>query len=251
MQMTKKLSIISIAYNNYQGLRKTLKIFESNVFAEYLEIIIVDGGSKDETPDYLAKQTITQNWVSEPDKGIYDAMNKGLEMATGDYVWFLNSGDYVYNTQVLATLIIALENEPDACYGETMLVNTLGKEIGTRSAQTTRTLPSNLTWKSFKMGMNVGHQAFIVKRKLAEKYNTNYRHVADIDWMIATLRHCRTIINTKITLVCFTLDGHSTKHRKASNRERFWVLGKYYGHIQNLWNHLKIGLNRVLLVKNS
>ncbi len=249
--MPKLLSVISIAYNNYAGLRKTLEIFEQTDYSDSIEIVIVDGGSKDETPNYLKHQTISTNWVSEPDKGIYDAMNKGLNMATGNYVWFLNSGDYAYSTESLEKILQTLQTNCDALYGETMLVDTNGKEIGTRSAQTTRQLPAKLNWKSFKMGMNVGHQAFIIKRELAKKYDTNYKHVADIDWIIGSLKQCRTIINIQSIMVCFTLDGHSTKHRKASNIERFKVLQKHYGRVQNLWNHCKIWVRRLLLVKNS
>lgn len=249
--MPKKLSVISIAYNNYAGLRKTLEIFEKQHFIDNIEIVIVDGGSKDETLNYLRHQTLTSIWISEPDKGIYDAMNKGLKMATGNYVWFLNSGDYAYNTHSIEKILNAIDTNCDALYGETMLVDTNGNEIGTRSDKTTRKLPKQLNWKSFKMGMNVGHQAFIIKREFAQKYNTNYKHVADIDWIINCLRQCRTIINIQIIVACFTLDGHSTKHRKPSNRERFKVLQKHYGTIPNLWNHCKIWVRRLLLVKNS
>jgi len=249
--MPKTLSIISIAFNNYAGLRNTLEIFEKYSFKNDIEIVIVDGGSNDETPNYLKHQTLTSNWVSEPDKGIYDAMNKGLKMATGKYVWFLNSGDYAYNSYSVESVLSNLEKNPDVIYGETMLVKVDGSEIGTRSTQTTRKLPTHLDWKSFKMGMSVGHQAFIIKRELAQMYNTAYTHVADIDWIIENLKQSKTIINTNITIACFTVDGHSTKHRKASNRERFKVLQKHYGVLQNLWNHCKIWARRLLLVKNS
>ncbi len=242
----KKLSVISITYNNYRGLLKTLALFEANTFSGNIEIVIVDGGSKDETPEFLKQQAITKNWVSEPDKGIYDAMNKGLKMATGEYLWFLNAGDYAYSKQGIEIILEALEKSPDAVYGETMLVDSDGNEQGTRSSQTTRKLPKRLHWQSFKMGMTVGHQAFIIKRALALPYNTELKHVADIDWMIRCLKQCKTVINLKSIIACFTLEGHSTLHRKDSNRERFKVLRNHYGTFPNLWNHLLITLRHLL-----
>ncbi|MES2618793.1 MAG: glycosyltransferase family 2 protein [Bacteroidota bacterium] len=245
----KQLSVISIAYNNYKGLRKTLEVFENNAFDNKVEVVIVDGGSKDETPAYLKSQTVTQNWVSEPDKGIYDAMNKGLEMATGDYVWFLNSGDYAFGADTVKTIIDNLGKKADALYGETMLVDADGKVLGTRSEQTTRQLPPLLDWKSFQMGMNVGHQAFIIRRALALPYDISYKHVADIDWMIRCLKRCDTVVNLDQPIANFTLDGHSTKHRKASNRERYEVLKKHYGYFNNLKNHLLIIIRHLFRIQ--
>lgn len=242
----KKLSVITITFNNYNGLLKTLDLLKSDKYTDRLDIVIVDGGSSDETPEFLKTQTCTANWVSEPDKGIYDAMNKGLDMATGKYVWFLNAGDYAYSTQALESILSTLEKEPDALYGETMLVDAEGHEIGTRTEKTTRKLSGTLTWRSFAMGMTVGHQAFIIKRSLALHYDTGLKHVSDIDWMIRCLKRCEIILNMNMVIASFTLEGHSTLNRKASNRERYGVLMKHYGFIPNLWNHFKISLRHMV-----
>jgi glycosyltransferase involved in cell wall biosynthesis len=241
----KRLSIISITYNNIKGLTKTLALFQSFDFNSEIEVVIVDGGSKDETLDFLKNQTLTNNWVSESDKGIYDAMNKGLEMATGEYVWFLNAGDYVFSKESLMLILEGLKTNPDAVYGETMLVDAEGRAIGTRSEQTTRKLPEKLSWISFRRGMNVGHQAFIIKKSLALPYQTKWKHVADIDWMIRCLKQCKTLINLNAILVNFTLEGHSTVHRKASNKERFKVLQLHYGLWSNLWSHFVISIRHI------
>src|SRR5690606_31645392 len=160
------LSVISIAYNNLPGLRKTLEPFENHPFQGKIELIVVDGGSQDGTSEFLQSSHNIQQWVSEPDHGIYNAMNKGLRMATGDYVWFLNSGDYLYDIESLKNLIDSLKENPDAAYAETMMVNPSGVELGPRSEITTRKLPDNLNWKSLRYGMNVGHQSFVIKRSL-------------------------------------------------------------------------------------
>lgn len=242
----KKLSVITITYNNYSGLLRTLALFQSAKYSENTEIVIVDGGSRDETPHFLKTQTVTSNWVSETDGGIYDAMNKGLQMANGKYVWFLNAGDTAHSESAIELILNTLEKEPDALYGETMLVDTEGIQVGTRSMTTTRKLSETLTWKSFAMGMTVGHQAFIIKRSLAFPYDISLKHVSDIDWMIRCLKRCEIILNLNTIIADFTIDGHSTINRKASNKERFKVLSRHYGLIPNLWNHFKITLRHLM-----
>lgn len=239
------LSVVSIAYNNLEGLKKTLSGFAEKKYGNEIEIIVVDGMSTDGTKDYLTHQDISNKWVSEKDKGIYNAMNKGLDMANGDYIWFLNSGDYLYDGNSLDELMQILKTGPDAVYGETMMVDPNGKHLGIRSVLSTRPLPAQLTWKSFKMGMNVSHQSFIVKRELACRYDESYRFVSDIDWMICTLKTCKKVVRMNKILSCFTLDGFSSKHRKASNQERFRVLKKHYGTVPNLISHAGIAIRKV------
>lgn len=240
-----RLSVITIAYNNLQGLKKTLHLFEQERFADQVELVVVDGGSKDGTDAYLRQQTLTGKWVSEPDKGIYNAMNKGLAMAEGDYVWFLNSGDYAQNASVVKDILSALGSGPDALYGETMMTDAEGRELGTRSELSTRKLPEKLSWKSFRLGMNVGHQSFIIRRSLALPYDESLRFVADIDWMIRCLKQCRNIIRLDRVIACFTLDGFSTVNRKKSNLERNRVLRKHYGFIPNLLAHAMILMRKI------
>ena len=240
-----KLSVISIAYNNLKGLEKTLAVFNGQNLLTEIEIIVVDGGSTDGTKEFLETQTLTKNWVSEPDKGIYNAMNKGLAMAKGDYVWFLNSGDYVEDFSLIEKLLNVLKQEPDAVYGETMMVDVEGKHLGLRSVFTTRKLPGNLNWTSFRLGMNVGHQSFVVKRSLALLYNEKYRYVADIDWMIRCLKVCKNVVNLDAVLACFTVAGFSSVQRKASNKERYEVLKEHYGFLPNAFAHLGIVLRKL------
>jgi glycosyltransferase involved in cell wall biosynthesis len=240
------ISVISICYNNLEGLKKTIALFETNDFGYEIELVIVDGGSTDGTKQFLKEQTICKNFVSEPDKGIYNAMNKGLFMSKGQYVWFLNSGDYPYDKTVVEQIIEVSKKNPDAIYGETMMVDNTGKHFGTRSDLSTRRLPSQLTWQSFKMGMCVSHQSFIIKKTLAMKYDENYKYVSDIDWMIRCLKNCHQNINLHRIISCFTLDGFSTQKRNESNQERFKVLQKHYGLIPNLFNHFLIIIRKLL-----
>ena len=96
-----KLSIITVNYNNLRGLKKTVESVKNQTYQEF-EYLVIDGGSTDGSVAYLKDKEITFDyWVSEPDKGVYQAMNKGIKKATGDYVLFLNSGDHFLNNKVL------------------------------------------------------------------------------------------------------------------------------------------------------
>ena len=94
--MDKRLSIITIVYNNKDNLIKTIKSVREQTYKN-IEYIIVDGGSTDGTVDVIKQNPdLIAKYITEPDDGIYDAMNKGLKLATGDYLWFMNSGDEIY-----------------------------------------------------------------------------------------------------------------------------------------------------------
>lgn len=228
--MNPVFSIITVTYNAAQWLERTIV----NVLAQSypgIEYIVIDGGSEDGTVDIIRQyQSGISYWVSEADGGLYDAMNKGLARATGDYVWFVNAGDTLYTTDTVQQIAGSLNAEgplPDIIYGETMIVGTDGNPLGMRRLKA----PKRLTWKSFRMGMLVCHQSFIARRGMVPPYNTAYRWVADYDWCIQCLRRARSIHNTGLVLSNFMEAGMSTVHRKASLRERFRVMAKYYGTI--------------------
>ena len=109
--MNKKLSIITINYNNQSGLQRTVESIVNQTWKEF-EYIVIDGGSTDGSAAYLESQNkIFDYWVSEKDLGIYNAMNKGIKAATGHYLLFLNSGDELLNDKVLAQNHHNLENK--------------------------------------------------------------------------------------------------------------------------------------------
>src|SRR5205823_5092077 len=115
--------------------------------------------------------------VSEKDKGIYDAMNKGLALATGDYVLFMNSGDEMYAPDTVEQ-VFATEPDADIYYGETEMINDARESLGQRRHKA----PKQFTWRSFKYGMSISHQAIYVKRSITEPYkNLQYQLSADID----------------------------------------------------------------------
>lgn len=231
-----RFSIITITYNASRWLEQTILNVLSQSYPD-IEYLIIDGGSTDGTVQIIEQYAsgITY-WVSEPDKGIYDAMNKGLSRATGDYVWFINAGDSLSSAdtvQRVASAIRTKKNLPDILYGETNIVDEAGHSLGARRLKA----PRHLTWKSFRMGMLVCHQSFIIKRTLAPFYDLQYRYSADFDWCIRCLKQAKTCYNTRQVLSAFLDGGTSTTQRKASLKERYAIMCKYYGTFATILLH--------------
>src|SRR5579862_3140474 len=149
-----KLSVITIVYNNVRDIERTMLSVLGQTYPG-IEYIVVDGLSTDGTLDIIKKYSDRINtFVSEKDEGIYDAMNKGLALATGDYVLFMNSADEFYSTETVSDVFASAENT-DIYYGETEMINERGQSLGQRRHKS----PENFTWRSFKYGMSVSHQA--------------------------------------------------------------------------------------------
>ena len=232
-----KVSIITVTYNNKDNLLKTISNIGTLEY-DHLEYIIVDGGSSDGTVEVLqSHQDIINRWISESDKGIYDAMNKGLSMATGDYVWFINAGDLIYQKNILNDIFEKPE-AADVYYGDTIIIDEQGNTVGSRRLKP----PRKLTWKSFQMGQLVSHQAFIAKRELAPGYDLNYQYSADIDWQVKILKKSNVIVNTHQVLCFFLSGGKSSKTIVPSLKERFIVMIRNYGWIKTLLNHFIISV---------
>ena len=122
---------------------------------------------------------------------------------------------------------------PDVIYGETALVDREGHFVRMRRLSA----PETLTWKSFRQGMLVCHQAFFAKRSLAGPYDLQYRFSADFDWCIRVMKKARTLHNTRLTLIDYLDEGMTTRNRKASLRERFRIMARHYGLISTVLHH--------------
>lgn len=229
------ISIITVVYNAANDLDKTIKSIAAQSYKN-IEYIIVDGASTDHTTEVIkAHSNSITKWISEKDNGIYDAMNKGIHLATGDYLWFMNAGDEIAEADTLSKVFNLAQNA-DIYYGDTIMIDENGNKIGNRRLQP----PKNLNWKSFKKGMLVSHQSFIVKRSIVDLYNLKYHFSADFEWCLIALKRATQIINTQLTLSLF-LDGGVTKQNiKAGLKERFKIMSQYYGLIPTLYEHLFI-----------
>lgn len=239
------ISVITVVYNGAKTLEKTFQ----SVFAQTypnIEYVVIDGGSKDKTVDIIKRNQERINyWISEPDKGLYDAMNKGIAAAKGEYLFFLNADDEFYSKEVLAQMI-ATKADADVYYGDVMFIEEDGKEMGLRSVVTPHKVPQVLTWKSLKHGMVVSHQAFLIRRAIVIPYDLRYKVAADIDWMIAVLKQAKDICNTSVIVAKFRVGGTSTKRQKLAWKERYHILGKHYGKVPNLFRHMYIILRYII-----
>lgn len=229
-------SIITICYNAEATLEKTIQSVLAQTYPN-VEYIVVDGASKDNTLAIINRYSPQlSKVVSEPDKGLYDAMNKGIGLATGDYLCFLNAGDTFFSANTLQEMVDTLPSDtlPDVIYGETALVDAEGHFVRMRRLQA----PEVLTWRSFRQGMLVCHQAFFARRELVPLYDLQYRFSADFDWCIRIMKQSHLLHNTHLTLVNYLDEGLTTHNQKASLKERFRIMAKHYGLFSTLLHHL-------------
>jgi glycosyltransferase involved in cell wall biosynthesis len=233
-----KLSIITVVFNDVRGIERTMLSVLDQTYSN-IEYVVVDGASTDGTlakiREYGAR---ISKLLNEPDEGIYDAMNKGLAMATGDYVLFMNSGDELYNNQTVAN-VFASADDADIYYGETEMINDAGESLGQRRHKA----PAQLNWKSFKYGMSVSHQAIYIKRALIEPYNRQYELSADIDWILNAVKKAKKIVNVNQYVAKYLVGGMSKKRHLQSLKERFAIMAKHYGLAPTLINHVVIAFN--------
>jgi glycosyltransferase involved in cell wall biosynthesis/GT2 family glycosyltransferase len=246
-----KLSIITVTYNAEHTIQRTLESVHTQSYP-HIEHIIVDGASKDNTLSLIQNSKFKiQNFfcVSERDKGIYDAMNKAVTMATGDYLCFLNAGDAFFASNTVEKMMQSFDENtsPDILYGETAIVDDNGKFLYMRRLKT----PEILTWKSFRQGMLVCHQAFIVKRELFEPYNLSYRFSSDFDWCIRMMEKTNRIHNTHLTLINYLNEGMTTANRKSSLKERYRIMTKYYGAISTFFYHIWFVVRAIVIPEKN
>lgn len=245
------ISVITITWNASDVIVPTLHSVASQTFTS-MEHLIIDGASSDDT---LSKAKRYGRYdiriISEPDKGIYDAMNKGLRNARGRYVIFMNAGDSFHDKDTLSLYARATENSPDIIYGDTDIVNSDRQRISPRHLNA----PEKLTFKSFAKGMLVCHQAFMVRKDIAPMYDTKYRFSADYEWTLKCIRAAspENCVNLHCVVADYLADGTTDKNMKKSLRERFIIMSEYYGLIPTVLRHIpfairfisrKIGLNR-------
>lgn len=241
--MRPKISIITVVFNDRDHIGWTVDSVAGQTY-QNIEYIIIDGGSTDGTLEIIREKGRADVVVSEPDRGLYDAMNKGLASATGDYVWYLNSGDQIYAPDTVEKMVGSLGERkhagdlPDVVYGGTMIIDEEQNEIGDRRLKP----PQGLTWRSFRQGMVVCHQSLLVRRQIAPEYNTGYRISADIDWAIRSTRKATRIHHSGLVLSRFLKGGLSGKNIRKGLKERFRIMAGFYGFLPTLLRHFLFGL---------
>lgn len=238
MTTTPKLSVITIVYNNVKDIERTMLSVLNQTYAN-IEYIVIDGASTDGTVEAIEKyKERLGKFISAQDNGIYDAMNKGLALATGEYVLFMNSGDEIYAPETVSEVFAAAPSG-DIYYGETEMYDENWKSLGQRR----HSAPEHFDWRSFKFGMNISHQAIYIKRSLAEPFDLKYKYSSDIDWIIKAAKKSSNIVNTHQYVAKYLVGGMSKQKHLESLKERFKILSHYYGLVPTLINHIFIALN--------
>lgn len=248
---TPLISIITVTYNAENTIERTLQSVESQSYPN-IEHVIIDGCSTDHTFAHVQRY-VERNGermrsirvVREPDNGLYDAMNKGIQQATGDYLVFLNAGDRLHESTTIEEMVGKMDWQRNRAnyavvYGETDFVDDKGKFLRHRRLQA----PEKLTSKSFRSGMLVCHQSFYVRTDLAKAtpYDLRYRYSADYDWCIRVMlraEHRRLrFLNTGLILTDYLNEGLTTKNHRKSLIERFRLMVHHYGWCTALAEHL-------------
>ncbi|MCO6460733.1 MAG: glycosyltransferase [Saprospiraceae bacterium] len=232
------LTIVTVCYNAAAVLEDTIKSVITQTCKDY-EYIVIDGASKDDTLNIIEEYNEHINkWITEPDKGIYDAMNKGIELASGQFIWFLNAGDRAYDSRVVENLKAVASNH-DVLYGEVMIVDDERRPMGIRSEITVHNLPERLTKMSMQRGMVVCHQGFIPSVNLVQLFMENNLS-ADIDWTIRILDKAKSPLKTSFIIAEYLAGGVSKKKWKKSLMDRFVILRDHFGLYRTLYNHVLI-----------
>lgn len=237
MEPAPMFSIITVTRNASDTIGLTLKSVAAQT-CRLFEYIVVDGASTDDTVSLVNQSRIgNMKVISEPDRGIYDAMNKGLAVARGEYLIFLNAGDAFHSPATLQQIAdAAMDNDfPGVVYGQTDVVDIHGRRLGERHLKA----PEILTLDSFKEGMTVCHQAFVALRRITGPYDLRYRYSADFDWTIRCLQHSRRNHYIDDVIIDYLNEGMTTRNRRRSLKERFRIMCYYYGVLPTLVRHLK------------
>lgn len=217
-----KISLITITYNSAKTLADTIKSVLEQTYSN-IEYIIVDGASKDNTVSIIKKYEPLFGerikWISEPDKGLYDAMSKGIRIATGDVVGILNSDDFFTSNKVLQKIADAfeLDSQLDAVYGDVHFVhpNQLDKCVRYYSSKIFKP-------KLMKLGFMPAHPSFYLRKECFEKYGlykTNYKIAADFEFLLRVIYKAK--IKTKylpIDMVTMRTGGASTSGIESHKR---------------------------------
>ena len=218
---TMKLTIITINYNNLNGLRRTLPSIMSQTYTGY-ELIVVDGGSTDGSKEYIQSQDRINHWVSEPDNGVYNAMNKGVKMAHGEYCIFMNSGDMFFSPLALEEAV------PMLCDADFYT----GSSVFIEEEKAYPCIPPDVITMDFMMHNALNHQSTFTRTDILKKhpFNENHKIVSDWElffeeWHINKCSYKR--IPTKVSV--YFMDGISSLNKEQAECERIEVAERILG----------------------
>lgn len=241
-----KLSVITVNLNNGKGLLSTVQSISTQTFTD-IEYIVIDGGSTDNSLEIIEKESCINHWVSEKDEGIYDAMNKGIRFASGEYILFLNSGDRLHENTTIEKVFPFL-NDSEIIYGDLFFADKVKPYV--------YNYPDVLSF-SFLFNASLAHPATFIKKDLFERfglYDTTFRIVAD--WAFFTKVIAKENVATKHIeqiISDFDTEGISSKNENMSQimeeRERF-LTKEFALFYQDYVNHVDV-LNILQRIRSS
>ena len=217
-----KISVITVCRNDIKGLQQTFESIRAQDCNDF-EWWVIDGNSSDGTVEWLRKNhQFKGGWISEPDNGIYDAMNKGIGAAAGEYLVFMNSGDMFAQPDVISKLVYRIGREkapPDFVFGDSLDIAASGKSYYRKALPVSR----------IKVGMITRHQAMLYRRELVahERYPSNYKLSGDYALTASVLmKDGVKVLQVDFPICRFSLGGaHDTQRIKAL-REDFEIRNK-------------------------
>ena len=226
MDLSMKISVITVCFNAEKVIEDTILSVMNQTY-EYIEYIIIDGASTDNTLDIVSKygERLRIKIISEPDQGIYDAMNKGILLATGDYIHFLNAGDEYYDADVIRNVVENIKKtNADIVYGHIVYrysddhieLRKYGKSCGKRIYYLT--------------GDCINHQAMLVNKKLFERasFNINYKICADREWMMHQSKLGANFYAMEFPVCIYRMDGISMLQKDIYQEEAKLCMRKHF-----------------------
>ena len=221
------LSIVTINYNNIEGLRKTIDSVLSQTWHDF-EWIIIDGGSTDGSKELIEETAnkLTDSdfnplsyWCSEPDKGIYNAMNKGIKHCNGEYLNFMNSGDTFYKCNTTET-VFSTQYTEDVLYGDVYFQNGEEKYF--------HKLPENITLLNYLRKDFINHQSCFIRRErqLQHMYDESFKISADTDFFMFSLTQGAKFRYLNIPIAIYALGGLSSSNLSLCHQDENLAITK-------------------------
>lgn len=245
-----KLSIITINYNNFDGLKRTIESVVNQTWQEF-EYIIIDGGSTDGSAEYIKNQSNQFDyWVSEKDSGIYNAMNKGIKVANGEYLLFLNSGDHLFNNQVLFDAYSKLNSDISFVCGHLCFDRDNKKEI--------KEHPEIMSF-GYLVSRKIAHQSTFIKKTMFDKYglyNEENKIISDQEFFFKALAlNGESYQKLDCIIADYDTTGISAVEIEKSEQERQMVFERYLPYVFNnehdiyIFNKFKVTNKRFRYLK--